>query len=212
VVPIIILMTRAVDNPEIADSLPRTTAALEDWDGTDLPGEPVYAAFAEDLRESQKNRTTGLAGKRLNYEISATRSKVLQAGRAAEKMESGPYKEAFLELDDLWGKTETWKVIQRAGSRTTSFYLLKAVDLQWSPQDEIVQVPADQRLFVDVFIRTLGISTSVTLATLLLGFPLAYLLATLPTRYSNMLLILVLLPFWTSLLVRTTAWVVVLQT
>jgi putative spermidine/putrescine transport system permease protein len=212
VVPIVILMTRAVDNPEIAESMPQTVAALEDWDGVDLPGEPVFAAFAEDLRAAQKNKTTGLVGKRLNYEIPATRSKVLQAGRAAEKMETGPYKEAFIELDALWGKTETWKVFQRAGNPQTTFYLLKAVDLQWSPQDEIVQVPADQRLFVDVFIRTLGISTLVTLATLLLGFPLAYLLATLPTRYSNMLLILVLLPFWTSLLVRTTAWVVVLQT
>src|SRR5262249_39795915 len=51
----------------------------------------------------------------------------------------------------------------------------------------------------------------VTLATLLLGFPLAYLLAQLPPRTSNLLMILVLVPFWTSLLVRTTAWVVLLQ-
>src|SRR5262249_51925268 len=48
-------------------------------------------------------------------------------------------------------------------------------------------------------------------ATLLLGFPLAYLLAQLPPRTSNLLMILVLVPFWTSLLVRTTAWVVLLQ-
>ncbi|MFN6953147.1 MAG: ABC transporter permease, partial [Albidovulum sp.] len=136
----------------------------------------------------------------------------LQAGRAAEKMEAGPYKEAFLALDPLWGRTETWTVIQRAGSPTTSFYLLKAIDLQWSPQGDIVRVSPDQRLFVDVFVRTLGISTLVTLATLFLGFPLAYILATLPPRHSNLLLIFVLLPFWTSLLVRTTAWVVVLQT
>lgn len=211
-VPIVILMTRAVDNPEIADNLPRTIEALAEWDGTDLPGEPVFAAFAEDLRETQKTKNTGLVGKRLNYEISGARSKSLQAGRAAEKMEGGPYKEAFLALDPLWGKTETWSAIKRAGSPTTSFYLLKAVDLQWSPAGEIEQVPPDQRLFVDIFIRTLGISTLVTLATLLLGFPLAYILATLPPKHSNILLIFVLLPFWTSLLVRTTAWVVVLQT
>jgi putative spermidine/putrescine transport system permease protein len=69
VVPIIILMTRAVDNPEIAESMPKTMMALSDWDGADLPGEPVYAAFADDLRAAQKNKTTGLVGKRLNYEI-----------------------------------------------------------------------------------------------------------------------------------------------
>lgn len=212
VAPIVILSTRSVDNPEIAENMPLTAAALTEWDGADVPSEAVFAAFAEDLRASQKSKNTGLIGKRLNYEIPATRSKVLQAGRAAEKMEAGPYKEAFLKLDPLWGKVETWKVIERASHPVTSFYFLKAIDLQWSPQDEIVQVSPDQRLFVDVFVRTLGISTMVTVATLLLGYPLAYLLATLPPKHSNLLLILVLLPFWTSLLVRTTAWVVVLQT
>ncbi|WP_374652474.1 ABC transporter permease [Dongia sp.] len=212
VTPIVILMTRAVENPEIADNFPKTIEALHGWDATDLPGEPVFAAFADDLRLAQKNKATGLVGKRLNYEIPGTRSKMLQAGRAAEKMTTGPYKEAFLKLDPLWGKAETWKVIERAGHRATTFYLLKSIDLQWSPADEIVRVAADQRLFVDVFVRTLGISMGVTLATLIFGFPIAYLLATLPARHSNMLMILVLLPFWTSLLVRTTAWVVVLQT
>ncbi len=212
VVPIIILMTRAVDNPEIADNMPLTLEALSNWDDNDLPGEDVYAAFAQDLKLAQENRTTGLIGKRLNYEISGTRSKMLQAGRAAEKMEAGPYKEAFLELDRLWGEPATWKIIKQAGSPTTNFYLLKSLDLQDNPDTGIAQVSPDQRLFVDVFMRTLGISTTVTVATLLLGFPLAYMLATMPARHSNLLMIMVLLPFWTSLLVRTTAWVVVLQT
>ncbi|MBL8709378.1 MAG: ABC transporter permease [Rhodospirillaceae bacterium] len=212
VVPIIILMTRSVDNPEVAENLPLTMAALSDWDATTLPDEAVFAALVEDLKTAQASRNTGLVGKRLNYEISGARSKLLQAGRAAEKMTAGPYKEQFLELDDLWGKVETWQVIQRAGEKITSFYLLKSLDLQRGVDGAIVQVSPDQRLFVDVFIRTLGISTMVTVATLLLGFPLAYILATLPVRHSNLLMIFVLLPFWTSLLVRTTAWVVVLQT
>ncbi|WP_374383278.1 ABC transporter permease [Dongia sp.] len=212
VTPIAILLTRAVDNPEIADNLPLTTTALKDWNGTDVPDEAVFAAFAEDLKAAQKSKATGLLGKRLNYELPGTRSKMLQAGRAAERMTEGPFKDAFLKLDPLWGKTETWNVIERASHRTTSFYLLKALDRQWSPTGSIEQVSPDQRLFVDVFVRTLGISVGVTLATLILGFPLAYILATLPPRHSNLLMILVLLPFWTSLLVRTTAWVVVLQT
>jgi putative spermidine/putrescine transport system permease protein len=212
VIPIALLLTRAVENPEIHDNMPKTVAALEDWSGTELPGEAVFAAFAEDLRAAQVNKATGLIGKRLNYEIPAIRSKVLKAGRAAEKMESGPSKEAFLAADPVWGEIETWQSIQRASSAQTSFYLLKALDLQVGPTGDIEPVPADQRLFIDVFVRTLGISVTVTVATLLLGFPLAYVLATLPARYSNLLMIFVLLPFWTSLLVRTTAWVVVLQT
>ena len=46
---------------------------------------------------------------------------------------------------------------------------------------------------------------------LLLAFPVSYLLATLPLRISNILMVMVLLPFWTSLLVRTTSWIVLLQ-
>ncbi len=99
-----------------------------------MPGEDVFAAFAADLVTAQKNKATGLIGKRLNYEMAGTRSEVLQAGRAAEKMTAAPYKEAFLKLDPLWGKVDTWKVIERASHPNTTFYLLKSVDLQWSPQ------------------------------------------------------------------------------
>jgi putative spermidine/putrescine transport system permease protein len=44
-----------------------------------------------------------------------------------------------------------------------------------------------------------------------MGYPVSYFLATLPVRISNLLLICVLLPFWTSLLVRLTSWIVLLQ-
>lgn len=51
----------------------------------------------------------------------------------------------------------------------------------------------------------------ITLLCLVLGYPISYLMATLPTKSSNLLMIMVLLPFWTSLLVRTTCWIVLLQ-
>ncbi len=66
-----------------------------------------------------------------------------------------------------------------------------------------------------MFQRTLILSALVTALitalTLLLGSPIAHRLATLPLRYSNPRMIFVLLPFWTSLLVRTTSWIVLLQ-
>ena len=62
-----------------------------------------------------------------------------------------------------------------------------------------------------LFRRTLWVAAGVTIACGLLGFPVAYLLAHVSVRVSNMLLIVVLLPFWTSLLVRTTAWIALLQ-
>jgi ABC-type spermidine/putrescine transport system permease subunit I len=61
-----------------------------------------------------------------------------------------------------------------------------------------------------VFWITLRISLVTTLAALLLGYPIAYCLARLPPARANLLLILVLIPFWTSILVRTYAWMVLL--
>ena len=59
--------------------------------------------------------------------------------------------------------------------------------------------------------RTLWMSLIITSSCILLGYPIAWLLANLPVRTANVLMILVLLPFWTSLLVRTSAWKVLLQ-
>jgi putative spermidine/putrescine transport system permease protein len=212
ILPMALLMFRSVGNPEIVSTLPNTIAALRDWDGEGIPDEPVFAALAADFRQTQKDKTTGLVAKRINYELAGTRSKIIGTARKIEKLASGPYKEAFLEASDIWADRELWVVIERAGNPYTSYYFATALDLVWNADNELVQAPQQQSLFRSVFVRTFGISITVTLATLLLGFPVAYLLATLPTKTSNLLLIMVLLPFWTSLLVRTTAWVVLLQT
>ena len=66
-------------------------------------------------------------------------------------------------------------------------------------------------MFRNVLGRTLWISAVVTLMCLLLGYPVAFFIAQQPPSRASLLLFLVLLPFWTSLLVRTVAWVVLLQ-
>ena len=114
-------------------------------------------------------------------------------------------------LDPQWGETSTWAVIQRAAAPWTPIYLLAALDRRIDAQGEIVPVAPEQAIYVGILLRTFWIGFVVTGVCLLLGYPLAYKLASLPARISNLLLILVLLPFWTSLLVRTGAWVVLLQ-
>jgi putative spermidine/putrescine transport system permease protein len=211
VIPIGELLRNAVFDPSIRQAMPQTVAALAAWDGKNLPDEAAYAALAADLGAATKAKTIALVGKRLNYEISGIRSKILTSGRKAQQLTAGPYKDAMIGIDKIWGERETWAVLKRSGDAYTSFYVLDALDLGLDADGAITPTPAERAIYVTVFVRTLKISLTVTLATLLLGFPLAYLLATLPTRTSNLLMILVLLPFWTSLLVRTTAWFVLLQ-
>jgi putative spermidine/putrescine transport system permease protein/spermidine/putrescine transport system permease protein len=62
-----------------------------------------------------------------------------------------------------------------------------------------------------IFYVTFEISILVTVLALLLGYPLAYLMSQLPPRWAGLCMIFVLIPFWTSLLVRTYAWLVLLQ-
>jgi putative spermidine/putrescine transport system permease protein len=211
VLPLIYMLRNAVYDPDIRDNLPRTVQALDAWDGSGTPDEAAYAALTADLQDAQKNKTAALIGKRLNYEISGIRSKIITTARKAATLEAAPYKEALIAMDPAWGERNTWATIKRSGNAITPSYLLAALDLEINADGDLAWVPANRAIYLTVLARTFWISIQVTAWTLLLGFPLAYLLATLPTRTSSLLLILVLLPFWTSLLVRTTAWFVLLQ-
>lgn len=69
----------------------------------------------------------------------------------------------------------------------------------------------DSEVYIRIFWTTFKVSFLTTSVCVLIGYPLAYLLSQVPTRLGNLLLLTVLLPFWTSLLVRTYAWLVLLQ-
>ncbi|MFZ1340576.1 MAG: ABC transporter permease [Paracoccaceae bacterium] len=211
VAPILYLLVTAVDNPETKTVLPQTLTALESWDGASTPEEVVFAALAADLKIAQENSTAALVGKRLNYEISGMRSKVLAASRMVAGMDAGPYREAFLDQSDLWAAPETWAVIQRNGASLTPYYLLTAVDLKQSPTGGLERVQPDQAIFLTILGRTLLVAGMVTAFTLILGYPVAYVLTIAPKTIAAVMMLMVLLPLWTSLLVRTTAWVVLLQ-
>jgi putative spermidine/putrescine transport system permease protein len=211
VAPIVVMLRNAVLDPKFSTIMPLTTEALEGWSGANLPDEAAFAALAADLKQAQTDKTTAFVGKRLNYDISGIRSKVIATGRKLEKLETGPYRDSLIAIDPIWGEVATWAAVERATHRVTSSYLLNAVDLEWNGAGDLVNTPVERAVYRAVFVRTMGIALSVTLITLVLGFPLAYLLAILPTRTANLLMILVLIPFWTSLLVRTTAWFVLLQ-
>ena len=211
VVPILVMLYNSIYDPDVAENMPRTVVALQQWDGKELPSEEVYAAFVADMKEAQANKQVAMIGKRLNYEISGIRSKVITAGRKVGALEQGPYREAVIAIDKVWGNPDTWATIKRSSSDYTPFYILSMLDLRQGPDGSVEQVPADRAIYKDILIRTLGISLLVTVMTLILGYPVAYLLATSPQKTASILMMFVLLPFWTSLLVRTSAWMVLMQ-
>ncbi len=210
--PIGLMLWRGVADNDVPRILPRISVELARWDGHELPGEDAFAALIADIREARAAGTLASAATRLNYDINGFRSLMFStARRLPAEINPGDARDTLVVLDAKWGDRETWAAIRRAGGPVTDFYLLAAVDLRRDADGAIVGAPADQAVFVKVLVRTFWISGVVTLICLALGYPLAYLLASLPARAANIMLIFVLLPFWTSLLVRTAAWVVILQ-
>jgi putative spermidine/putrescine transport system permease protein len=212
--PIVQMMWRSVDNPAVVEALPRTLEALQDWDGEELPDEAVYRALYEDMMADEelprREQKIGPLAVRLNYEISAARGAVSRTSRNVDEFEA-PYKEAFMDAHRLWQDTEIWRIIKREGRPLTASYYVAALDREYNADGEIVLADENRRIYVSLFGRTFALSVAITFLTFALGFPIAYYLSTLPMRKANILMIAVLLPFWTSLLVRTSAWIVLLQ-
>jgi putative spermidine/putrescine transport system permease protein len=208
--PIAALLARAVYDPTMHDALPRTAAALAASPEQGVPDDAVFAAFGEDLRTAKQNDSLYNVAKNLNNLLPAARSHVLRTARGLSP--DRPLTRAELTaLDPFWGDSQTWSAIRNGVPSFTTGYLLAAIDLRWTPAGSIGPVPPDQAIYRTIFARTFAIAAGVTLITLVLGFPLAWLLANLSGPTAARLILLVLLPFWTSILVRTAAWTVLLQ-
>jgi len=212
ILPIASLLWRSVENPEVVGSLPRTVEAIAPWDGRGLPDDAVYRALSEDLVEARQAQTIGDLSKRLNMEQAGYRSLLNKTARALPfKAQPQSYRDALEALDERWGDPAYWQVIRRNDSAITPYYLLAALDHRIDDLGELAPVSPDQAVYLDIFARTFWMGLVITAICLVLAYPLAYLLANLPARKSNLLMIMVLLPFWTSILVRVAAWIVLLQ-
>ena len=213
VLPVGDMLFRSVDNQIVSSVLPRTSIAIQSWDpiSDDLPGDPVFEALVMDVQESFKDKSLGRAGRRLNFELTGMTSLFRKTGRQAKNISDPPFRDQLIAIDQRWGELDTWRLIHLESGAVTESYFLSSADLKIDHTGEISWKAEERRIYLFLFYRTMWMSALITVFCLILGYPVAYLLATLPARRSNLLMILVLLPFWTSLLVRTTAWIALLQ-
>jgi len=213
VVPIGWLLSLALREAEVPRALPRTLAALSGWQAEQPLPAPLFPAFGTDIAEARAASTLADAARRLNYEVGGVRSSLMRAAREMSAAAPGTVFDAafFATVDPALASPAFFAAVQRARGPLSAYYLLASVDLMRNAKGEIERAAEANRIYLDVLWRTLTISASVTLLCLLLGFPVALLLTQVKERTADWLLVLVLLPFWTSLLVRTASWVVVLQ-
>jgi putative spermidine/putrescine transport system permease protein len=210
IVPIGQMLHRSVYHDGLSSNAPKIAAWFAATPAGTPPDEAAWAALAEDFKAMKANKTAGEAGTRVNYTLPETRSLFTKTARGADKL-APPWHEAFVAIDPKWDDLAVWQAMRGASTAyTTDFYLI-ATDRTRDAAGNVEQVAENQRIYLWLFGKTFFLSGMITVICLALAFPVAHLLATLPARKANLLMILVLLPFWTSLLVRTTSWMVLLQ-
>ncbi|MDZ4392256.1 ABC transporter permease [Cypionkella sp.] len=210
-IPIGYMLKRSVEHDGFSGAAPNISAwfaANPDVGTHDVP-EAAFAALVKDLAQMQTDRSSGMAGTRINYTVPGTISLFKAGAREAASL-TAPFKESLLAQDPEWAEPRLWAAMRAASSPYTAEFYLVAADRKLT-NDGWAQGGDKERIYVYLFFKTFVVSGIITILCLLLAFPVAHLLATLPMAKSALLMILVLLPFWTSLLVRTTAWIALLQ-
>ena len=120
IVPIVALLQRAVENPEVARALPRTVAALDGWDRKQTPAAEAFAALAKDLGTLPDSADAGALARRLNTEVAGARSLVMGTYRALPlegATTAADIKTRLLALDERWNEAKYWQAIAKNGSR-----------------------------------------------------------------------------------------------
>ena len=211
VFPIGEMLFRSVDDRMVTNMLPKTFEEMKKWDGKELPQEEVFEAFYLDYKILVEEKRHGKLATQMNYTKNGFKSILKKLARKLKKFEEGNYKEQIMSVHKRWANVEYWRALKRRSPSYTYSKYLKGMDMYENEDGKIVQVPEDRRVHKILWMRTLNIALGVTILCFLMGYPIAHLLATLPMKYSNLLMICVLLPFWTSLLVRTASWMILLQ-
>lgn len=210
-VPILLFMYRSIDNGLLHRTFPQTNAALQSWTSPAAIPDAAYAALAADLKAIPGSNELAVIARSLNNFDEGFRSLLMKTTNRLPKTEPPSWKEALVEIDKRWLDPDRWAVLKFQTGALTAGFVLAAGDLKQDSNGQIVRQPPEQRLYIPLLLRTFEISLTVAVICLLLGYPTAYVLTRLSPFMAGLLMIAVLLPFWTSLLVRTTSWIIILQ-
>ena len=212
--PVARFLYKSVDNDIIFSNLPRTIIAMEDWKYSDgLPGEKVFQALVEDLAEANKAGQDGILAQLLNQRVVGTRYLVIKTSSLAAKGEfsENEVRESVTRRFPKWKNLEIWAAIANDMKPLTEFYLLTSVDMMQTPEGKYETVQSESAIFLQILGRTIWISVVVTLICIVLALPVAHAIIAARPGLARVLITLILFPLWTSLLIRTVIWIILLQ-
>jgi len=215
VAPIAAMLQRGFYNPVVVKLIPQTLDRLKTWEGQGCPDDAVLTSMAKDLKRLAKIRKSGKLAEEINRHWPGSSSLIKSTARKMRRIDDAELAKnggaLLLAVNKKWAADSLWHAVKKAGAVYTEGYYLTAMDLERNTKGRI-QTRRSAQIYVKLYVKTLKMALIITMTCLLLGYPLAYYLATASSKKANLLMIFVLLPFWTSLLVRTTAWIALLQT
>ena len=203
VLPLGSVMKLSVDNGDLSTRLSNYSAQIGAGDK-----DARAAALLADMA-AMSSREQGESARLLNQEHNGFRSLFLNTARKAKDIQ--PTHAGLVAFDAKWNDEAYWETLNRNAARYTLRHFQKTTGLKVDSEGNLGVAEGDD-IYLQIMLRTLVISLQVTVLTLLVGYPIAYAVANSPKKFGNAILAIVLLSFWTSILVRTTAWVVLLQT
>lgn len=213
--PVATMLHRSVHNPTVIELIPGTLELLQGWSGEGTPGEAVLTSMAVDLKRLARERTSGKLAEELNRGLPGTSSVVKSTARKMRRADDAELQAngaaLLLAAHDKWAEPLLWSTLREVGRSYSERNFLTALDLEKDPEGGVRQRES-ARIYIQLYGKTLKIAVIITVLTLLLGYPLAYVISGMSAKVAGIMLIFVLLPFWTSLLVRTTSWIALLQT
>lgn len=207
--PLFSMMSQSVSDTAVLRLLPRSAEVMGGWDRASPPTLPMQEALIEDLKAVDDDQALGDMVRRLNSARSGFRTLMGKTMSAVSDTDNPPAD--LVSIDSRWEKPEFWLAIADALSPLTDRNLLAALDLGRNAAGDIEHLPAEQSVNRVILVRTFWIAGLVTFACAVIGFPYAIIAASLSGWKRDLMLAAVLLPLWTSLLVRTAAWFILLQ-
>lgn len=199
--PIGSVISLSLDNRELSGSFVNFSSA----DSSDRDAQA--AALIADMRAMDASQKAAVA-RILNQELSGFRTLFLKTARAADTIEPGFA--GLASFDPQWKEQKYWAVIAQNSDKISFRHFERATGLTINDEGRLTTGGDD--IYLEIMKRTLVIAIQVTLVTLLISYPLAFATLHAPRKMAAFILVAVLMSFWTSILVRTTAWVILLQT
>jgi putative spermidine/putrescine transport system permease protein len=209
IVPVSMFLSRSFIDADVARVLPETTLALMNWDASVPVPDAAYGALLKDMQRISSPAELASAATRLNFSLPGMRFLMMRTHAGVQDASADP-REVLTQISPKWDDPGPWATIKQASGPVSIFYFLSSLDLKRNFDNSIVNAPLGDSAFRLAIQRTFEISFGVTALTLLVGFPFAYLMAISSKRMASILMIAVLLPFWTAVMVRVLSWLVLL--